>query len=101
MWLGSLTVPTTLDAYRGRKTTNEETAIFLESYHLITLSLPANTDSLSSPVDRFLILNIRNAFLHAAVSNDFLLSEVFTTHESAKFVSTHCEFTHKTNADLA
>ena len=38
--------------YRGRKTTTfEETAIFLESYHLITLSLPANTDSLSSTVD--------------------------------------------------
>ena len=28
-------------------------------------------------------------------------SEGFTIHETAKFVSTHCEFTHKTNADLA
>ena len=48
----------TVDVYCGRRTTNQcstpfeetETVIFLESYHLITLSLPANTDSLSSPV---------------------------------------------------
>ena len=40
----------TEDVYHGLKTTFEETANFFKSYHLITLSLPANTDSLSSPV---------------------------------------------------